>query len=574
MKLFFVLKIKDLEKISKYLPDYRQSFEALRLMVKQEITFVQKHWEDIIQMVPYTNDPTCDINDYTKKAFQDLTELITHHKEFLEKHWKDIKQIPEYEKRTTYILFFYLHQILNKDISFAEKHWNIIIKLIKYDIGKKEDISSRGILELLNRILEKSELLNKSMIIKTNAEILLNGLIDNKNSHIILDLLNLLLEDENMTVDDFNLVLGLIDKISKLPHEKAKTVFLIWNNTHIKNRKNYLNASFLKILEEGFNLSRKRVSFYINPKNINPSLSGKISVQIRFFPDKSMDVAQFLKIVEYSKLPLNEYQKKVEDFLKNSVIQLLERYTDLFIKIYSKKINFNLFLDIQSGNVNASVGEIIKKEYALNEGSKIITINKIDPTNKNLEINIYLDLLAIIIESKNHKEFIETIVHELNHLYDKRALISSKIRGEGIATFSEFAYSHSLPRYLNRKVFSFLEGEDYKTNLMKFFDNPEIQLPEINDPYIIGEFMCFVIFAVSLKKKYPLKQFNLLNEEDIKRLSKDQESVEHAKNILILLRNTTDDSFLNLYFQATETNEAKELKIQKKITTKEEYKSY
>jgi hypothetical protein len=310
------------------------------------------------------------------------------------------------------------------------------------------------------------------------------------------------------------------------------------------------------VMKEIHHLCKRRISLSLKPKDIVPNLRGKMSIFIRHDVDQNYveelkrQYHYFLKNIELTGSAEN-YYNTLKDLILNSVKLIVKEHTSLFTKVYGNDIKVKMYFDIQSHlGASAFVGETVKK---ISPSGEMAYISKYDPALKELEINIDIkNIYYCLYDDSSKKRLIKTLIHEFNHLFDKKLYfekIGSKFRIEGLARFSEYAYMVG-------------KTPSFNVNLIKEIMNDPISssqdIDKLEDkwfknqitsgfPYDIGEYMCFVIFLRHLKRKFPSYVVDPLDQSKLVELSKKIGVSKNAQLMVRLIGNMSDKQFFDFY---------------------------
>jgi hypothetical protein len=312
------------------------------------------------------------------------------------------------------------------------------------------------------------------------------------------------------------------------------------------------------IIKEIYQITKKRTTIHINPQEISPEFSGKITLIIRYNVGRNSKEGKiqlhsmFLEGISTFG-SIENFNLKVSEFITQLVKEVVLSTKDTFQSIFGKNMRFTFYVDIQKiENAGGFAGEVKKFIF----GERKLVFNEYDPTFKTIEVNISPQNLFSALLHPSDQNFKNTFIHELNHVLDKKVKSKepgSRIRAEGIAMFSTFAYNKHID---NLKVELLQElmhkplktKEDYLALNSKSEEDPD----NISQaPYILGEFITLIIFLRFLKQRNPKIQINIFNKEELQALINNPIYQDEAKKLLKILRNTNPSKYFELYFQFT-----------------------
>lgn len=310
------------------------------------------------------------------------------------------------------------------------------------------------------------------------------------------------------------------------------------------------------VLNKIYQTCQKRQSFNIDPHAINPQLSGRITVTIRHLIDQT-DIKNIIIILNYFLEgveifgSVEKYYAKLSEVLCGAVENLIRNYPKLFVDVYGQRININMYLDIENDKDNPQVRAFVGEEKIK---SKKIYIKAYDPTLQTLEINIVSSFLLEMMQASNSQDLTTALIHEITHLLDIKiesksspyGSIADKIRKEGIATFSEFAYGKQSPHYLKYPMNSYIIEKLMEHPLRDWVDYGRVSSK--GDEYNLGEFMCFVFYIAQLKRRFGIA-INILQPGFEKQILANPEFFAYAQVVLRILSNMPIKDFFRFYLK-------------------------
>ncbi|MFH1916300.1 MAG: hypothetical protein ABIJ21_03475 [Nanoarchaeota archaeon] len=324
----------------------------------------------------------------------------------------------------------------------------------------------------------------------------------------------------------------------------------------IEKKINLLKES--SVMKDIYSLCKRNLSMTIHPGEINPFLSGKMTVIIRHASDESD--SQKLKPIFETLLKGIEtygsseaYYAKMANYIKQTICFFINKNYALLYHVYGRKIDVTIFIDIQ---YYKNAAGFVREWKNLLLHNKEVCVVKSDESLRTLEINIQASFLFECIKGNKSNDLANILVHELGHLFDKNIKSNCPIRDEGVATFTEFAYGQHCPQFHIEVINDLMEHplakyEDYVRLEAKWAKQDEISLI----PYWLGEYSCFVIYLALLKRRYPQMDVNIFNIGPLWRLALDKETGEetgtgeYAKTVLKLIRNMSKQKFFYFYFK-------------------------
>jgi len=234
--------------------------------------------------------------------------------------------------------------------------------------------------------------------------------------------------------------------------------------------------------------------------------------------------------------------------------RIFTEHTELFTQVFGSKIRFELFLDVE-GSVDASgwVFEYITKVFQ----GKNMYISRYDPAFKMFEVNVSSIFLNRLINDGDEDSFINTFIHEFNHLLDKNLPkygTLNLIRIEGITTFSEWIFRTKPSARYDMSLISELwknpiKSEKSYTSLLMQGDNPGVMLP-----YYMGCYMVTVIYLSLLSKNTETRgllnpNLRVDNPPSLDVLLNNPKAVEIGQMLIRQIRNMTTKQFFTLYLE-------------------------
>ncbi|MCX6710049.1 MAG: hypothetical protein NTV63_03810 [Candidatus Woesearchaeota archaeon] len=301
------------------------------------------------------------------------------------------------------------------------------------------------------------------------------------------------------------------------------------------------DRSFIDAIRE----FRKNFSFNVNPGAINPALSGNIAVKVRMglYHGEGINAkfieslyANYIMPGEQRFGSMKAFCMEIEKTIVNVINLIVRDCAQLFIRVYGRRMNIEIFLDV---NENQS-------GYA--------SVLYQDETLRSMRISINSNYLCSVVEHNRFGSLEATLVHEINHLLDKNLSHSSsviyRIRDEGIAMFSEYAYSRK------EEIPHFLQNNYDHELMLKLMERPinsaqfieRIEQVRGSAPYKIGFFMCLVCYFALLRRRFGLKP-NIRNLSEVVLTSEADEAREYAKIVLNQMRNVRVPDFGMLYMK-------------------------
>ncbi len=302
---------------------------------------------------------------------------------------------------------------------------------------------------------------------------------------------------------------------------------------------------------------RRNFNFSIDMSKMNKNTFGTVNVRIRHLHEIDYNEEDTLFIMakiigHFGNIEL--YFKNLFVFIQNAFEQLLKIHTDLFIRVFGKKISFQVFVDISSCLNNVGDMFVGRDKMIAFQKDKIIRISSYDPANKEFTLGIPLtSVVSLLVKETTKDDFIIYLIHEFNHTFDK-TLVKNKIffhtaglllRTEGIAYFSQFVIGKEMPDYNIREILELITNP---VSTKEKFD--EINKFGSSEPYEIGSFICFVYLTFFLRKKEI--SINPFLKEGISELRTNPEGMKIAENLLIMLRNFSNKDFLKFYKKYSE----------------------
>lgn len=258
------------------------------------------------------------------------------------------------------------------------------------------------------------------------------------------------------------------------------------------------SEDIMKSLENDFfRAIRKNHNFRIRKdmKSDGKTVSFDVPVTIRFAnADLSSDENILKTINFFLKDDLKRDDELISDFIlmiEYVLNDISDRNVSMFQAMYGNRISFSMLIDIVF--IVGGFGSVIDsktKDY----GRRHVNIVKFDPMLRNLEMNLDCNFIKSCIDENNESALRDTIIHELNHLFDKSILNkgSDLFRKEGIARFSEAVFNKT-PFGIKEKLI-----EKYRKNPINGIMLREDAANNPGEPYAIGAYMCYTMFIYYL----------------------------------------------------------------------------
>ncbi len=302
---------------------------------------------------------------------------------------------------------------------------------------------------------------------------------------------------------------------------------------------------------------RRNFNFFIDMSKMNKNTFGTVNVRIRHLHEIDYNEEDTLFIMariigHFGNI--ESYFKKLFAFIQNAFEQLLKIHTDLFIRVFGKKISFQVFVDISSCLNNVGDMFVGRNKMIAFQKDKIMRISSYDPANKEFTLGIpLLSVISLLVKETTKDNFIIYLIHEFNHVFDK-TLVRNKLffgtaglllRTEGIAYFSQFVIGKEMPDYNIREILELITSP---ISTKEKFD--EINKFGSSEPYELGSFICFAYLTYFLRKKGI--SINPFLKEGISELRTNSAGMKIAENLLVMLRNFSDKDFLKFYKKYSE----------------------
>jgi hypothetical protein len=341
-----------------------------------------------------------------------------------------------------------------------------------------------------------------------------------------------------------------------------------------------INIKNSPIMKEIYNVCRTNIQFNIDFNfeiENNKKVFVKIPVKIKYNNEYEKDDMALIRMYNLITLfnGLENLKKKAEEKFTYLITKLIKEHSNMFLRVYGNQISFQLFLNFEENKfARGWVKNFVKKIF----NNKITYTAKIDSYFKIYTIFFKASYFEQLLEANDgNDDFINTFIHELNHLLDKKVLKSQEkqiymmrreksnqfisenqqkndlfnvegIRDEGITRFSEFIHGKKNIDINYEKINKLRNKPINNADDFSYFKNEEHF-----DEYDIGQYILITIWLRQLslnnETKIFLEQY-FHNQININDLRNNPRAYKVGEMVLNIIQSVDIIKTFNLYLKS------------------------